>query len=152
MTLLIILVALALGLAAFEALAQAGRSGNGGPFDLALLGTYAWVLLVSLLGGFASFYQKVCAGHARWFNLGELAGELATSAIAGLITYWLARSGGVNEWMTAALIGIAGHMGSRAMFMLEKLLERWANRMVGASPAPMATREPARGTPGDRIE
>ncbi len=141
---LAVLVALVCALVAFDAFAQGG---GGGPFDIALLGTYAWVIGVAILGGCASFYQKVKSGQARWFNFSELVGELATSALAGVITYWLAQYGNLNPYLTAALIGIAGHMGSRALFMLEKMFERWAARTF-PSPAPLDP-EPVRGIPGD---
>jgi hypothetical protein len=143
--LIVVLVAVLLGLVAVDAWAQSPL--EKGPFDLALIGTYLWVVCVSVLGGCASFYQKVKAGQARWFNFSELVGELATSALAGIITYWLAQYANLNGWLTAAMIGIAGHMGSRALFMLEKLFERWVARSVGNGP--VAPPEPARGTPGD---
>lgn len=131
------IVALAFGLAAFDAWAQVVRTSDHGPFDPALLATYAWVIGVSMLGGIASFYGKVKSGHARWVNLGEFLGELVTSAIAGLITYWFCRAAGVNEWWMAAFVAIAGHMGTRALFMLEKVLERWAARFGVTSGPPL---------------
>lgn len=141
----LLVVGVAIGMAAFAVYAQVTRV-EGGPFDLGLMWTYAWIVGVSMLGGFASFYQKVRKGQARWVNLGELLGELVTSALAGLLTYWLCRASGVSEWMTAAFVGIGGHMGSRALFVLERLLERWLERLGGngnvTPPAP-------RGAPGD---
>jgi hypothetical protein len=124
--LLAVLVALLLALVTSNVWAQSAPM--KGPFDLALVSTYLWVIGVSLLGGAASFYQKVKAGQARWFNFAEFVGEMATSALAGILTYWLCEYAGLNPWLKAAFIGIAGHMGSRALFMLEKVFERWAAR------------------------
>jgi hypothetical protein len=119
---------------AFDVLAA---SGDRGPFDPALFATYGWVLGIAMLGGAAQFYRKVKAGQARAFNLAELIGELVTSAIAGLITFWLCRWAGVNDWAMCAMSAIAGHMGSRALFLLEQVFERWLNRTFGnAAPAP----------------
>lgn len=118
MTILLLVIAVALGLAVFDALAQ--TTTRGGPFDLALIGTYAWVTAIAALGGLASFHRKVRDGEARWLNITELLGELVTSAVAGLLTYWMCRYAEINEWLAAALIGVSGHMGSRAIFMLEK--------------------------------
>ena len=117
------LIPLALTLmTAFPAWAQAvARS----PFDPALLWTYAWVIGISALGGLAAFYRKVREGKARAFNVVELVGEFVVSAFAGVVTYWFCQAGAVNEWLTAAFIGIAGHMGSRAIFIFEQALERW---------------------------
>lgn len=149
MPLLLLVAAVALGLAAFDVFGQVLRT-TGGPFDPALLVTYGWVVLISLLGGVASFYGKVKAGKTRWINLGEFVGELCTSALAGLLMYWMCRWSGLNEWLTAAFVGVAGHMGSRALFLLEKVLERWLERFT-APAAPQAP-TPQRGTPGDRLE
>jgi hypothetical protein len=148
MILLAVLVAVALTLVAFDVWAQA--SGTKGPFDLALIGTYLWVIAVALLGGAASFYQKVKAGQARWFNFAEFVGEMTTSALAGVLTFWLCEYASLNPWLQAAFIGIAGHMGSRALFMLEKMFERWAARSFGNGGGHVHAPEPAvRGTPGD---
>lgn len=150
MTLLFaVLVAAALLLAAFDVLAQAG---DKGPFDLGQIGTYAWVVTISMLGGAAQFYRNVKAGRARPFNLAEFVGELLISGFAGFITYLLCKAGNVNPYITAAFVGIAGHMGSRAIFMGEQLLEKAASRFFGVTitlppPAPI---QPQTGAPGDQ--
>jgi hypothetical protein len=51
-----------------------------------------------------------------------------TSAFAGLITFWLCEWAVVHPLLTAALVGISGHMGSRAIFKLERLAERIADK------------------------
>ena len=84
--------------------------------------TYAWVIGLSALGGFVSFSRKMKAGNARVWNFVELIGELATSAFAGIITFWLCNAAGFQPLYTAACVGIAGHAGSRALFQFE----RWA--------------------------
>lgn len=84
--------------------------------------TYAWVFLLSMLGGVVSFNTKIRSGHSRPFNITELIGEIMTSAFAGLITFWLCEASGVPALIGAALVGISGHMGSRAIWYLE----RWA--------------------------
>lgn len=106
---------------------------SASPFDPALLFTYLWVVGISAMGGLASFYRKVKSGHTRWANLAELVGELVISASAGLITYWLTRWAGVNDWAAAAMVGISGHMGSRAFFLFEKVFEQWVERVFGAT-------------------
>lgn len=114
---------------AVDAMAQASVvTSSKGPFDLALVTTYGWVLALALMGGLASWARKVREGHARAFNVAELIGELLISGFAGLVTFMLCRWANVNEWLSAAFIGIAGHMGSRAIFLSEQLLERWFGR------------------------
>jgi len=85
--------------------------------------TYAWVFGLSALGGVVSFIRKFKEGHVRAFNFVEFVGELVTSAFAGVITFWLCEWAKIPPLMTAALVGIAGHMGSRAIFLLEKWVE-----------------------------
>jgi hypothetical protein len=96
---------------------------NDGPFRLSELVPLAWVFFVSALGGLASWVRKVRAGNVRVFNIVELIGELIVSAFAGLLTYWICRAAALDEWSTAAAVGIAGHMGSRALFLLENTIE-----------------------------
>lgn len=89
--------------------------------------TYAWVAGLSMLGGFVNFAAKCRAGKARPFNLIELVGELITSGFAGVITFFLCEAAGIGQLASAPLIGIAGHMGTRALF----LMERWAETKFG---------------------
>ena len=109
------------------ALAQASPRS---PFDPALFMTYLWVLAIAGLGGFASFYRKVKLGMSRWANLAELVGELTISALTGLITFWLGTAASLNEWVTAAMVAISGHMGSRAFFLFEKAFGTWLERVL----------------------
>lgn len=86
--------------------------------------TYAWVVVWSMLGGFVSWWGKVKAGEARPFNVAELVGEVATSAFAGITTFYICEWGGVDPLLSAVFIGIAGHMGTRFVFWVEKVLEK----------------------------
>jgi len=94
--------------------------------------TYGWVLLVSAAGGMVNFHRKMRDGAARPFNVTEFVGELFTSAFAGVITFWLCEWQGVAPLLSAALIAISGHMGSRAIFGIEKWAEkRYLGRLGG---------------------
>ncbi len=85
--------------------------------------TYAWVLGLSVLGGAAAFARKVKEGNARAWNFAEFLGEVVISALAGLVTFFLCEWSNFHPMLSAALIAIAGHMGSRAIFRFEGLLE-----------------------------
>lgn len=85
--------------------------------------TYAWVLLLSFWGGAVSFMRKLKAGEVRVFNVTELIGELVTSGFAGVITFYLCQWSNFPDLLTAALVGVSGHMGSRAIFHLENLFK-----------------------------
>ena len=84
--------------------------------------TYAWVFVLSVMGGLVAFLQKLRDGNARVFNLIEFTGELCTSAFTGVVTFYLCESAQFPPVLTAALVGISGHMGNRLLFLFEKYL------------------------------
>ena len=86
--------------------------------------TYAWVFALATLGGVVSFMRKLQHGHVRAFNVVEFIGEIVTSAFAGVITFWMCEHSGLSPLVTAAFVGISGHMGSRALFMAEGWLAK----------------------------
>jgi hypothetical protein len=85
--------------------------------------TWVMVIALAVLGGIVNFHRKVAQGIARRWNFAELLGELATSAFAGLLTALLCQYSQLSLTLTAALCGIAGHMGGRAIFHLEHFFE-----------------------------
>ena len=130
MTPLLAVVVLLMAVNAFAqsaAMPSLGRS----PFDLSLLAVYSWVVVIAMFGGAANFIRKVKSGQARAFNFVEFVGELVISAFAGIMTYWFCEWANVNPWLTAAFVGVSGHMGSRAIFMGEQTVERAWKRLTG---------------------
>lgn len=85
--------------------------------------TYTLVSILAAWGGIVNWIRKRKAGDTRPFNFTELIGEIITSAFAGVLTFWLCEWSGVPPLLTAAMIGISGHMGSRAIFQMEKWAE-----------------------------
>jgi hypothetical protein len=59
--------------------------------------------------------------------LGDRAGRLGW--LGQFITFWLCEAAQFNPLVTAALVGISGHMGSQAIYQLE----RWAQKRLGAT-------------------
>lgn len=102
---------------------EAGGSIEKAPETFSLI-TYLWVFGISMLGGAVSFLRKVKKGKTRMWNFMEFIGEIATSSFAGIITFYLCQAGNLSPLMTAALVGISGHMGSRALFRLEAFFMR----------------------------
>lgn len=86
--------------------------------------TYLWVILWSVLGGLVSWYGKIKAGVSRPFNIAELLGEISTSAFAGITTFYLCEWSNIDPLLSAVFIGIAGHMGTRFVFWMERLMEQ----------------------------
>lgn len=111
------------------------------PLDYTL-GQYAFTLGLALFAGLVSWVGKVRAGTIRAWYLMSLVGELSTSALAGLICFWFCEWRDFDPMVTAPLVGIAGHMGTRAIFLMEKAGERMAAKYWGVSvlttrPAPL---------------
>jgi hypothetical protein len=86
--------------------------------------TYAWVLFLSIWGGAVSFIRRVKAGDSRPHNLVEFIGEIVTSAFAGVITFYLCEAAGISGLVTAVLVATTGHMGTRAIYQIERLVEK----------------------------
>lgn len=97
---------------------------------------YGFMLGVALLGGVVSWYAKVRKGEAQAWNIMQLVGELATSAFAGLIAFWICEASGLSLSWTVPLVGIAGHMGTRAISTFENFAQKkWG---ADAPPTPPA--------------
>lgn len=103
---------------------------------------YGAVLAIALLGGVVSWAAKVRAGTLQVWNFMALVGELCTSALAGLLCFWLCEWQSLHPLLTAALIGISGHMGTRAITLAEAAAQRKFG--VTGGPAPL---DDAKGPP-----
>lgn len=88
--------------------------------------TYLWVFGLSAWGGLVSFNTKRRNGLVRPFNIMELLGEIAASAFAGIITFYICESAQISPLLEASFVGIAGHMGSRIIYQFE----RWAEKKL----------------------
>lgn len=95
------------------------RADTKGPLDYSLK-QYGLTLAIALLGGLVSWLAKVRKGEASPWNIMQLVGELCTSAFAGLMAFWLCEWSGAPSLLSAALTGIAGHMGTRAISVFEE--------------------------------
>ena len=84
--------------------------------------TIAWVVGLSIWGGTVNYIYKVNKYHLT-FSFFRFVGEITTAAFVGVITFLLCNASGLSLELTAALVGISGHMGTRALFLLEKKYE-----------------------------
>ena len=75
-------------------------------------------------GGAVSYFHNM-AKHGLRFSLFRLAMDVSTSAFVGVLTYLLCQATGISEGVTAAMVGISGHMGAKALMMLERKYERF---------------------------
>jgi hypothetical protein len=85
-----------------------------------------WYLSICMgvFGGLINWLAKVNKGVSRPFNVVELLGELFASGVVGLIVFMSCQANGISVALSAALSGVGGHMGTRLLFILEKLLEK----------------------------
>jgi predicted CDP-diglyceride synthetase/phosphatidate cytidylyltransferase len=86
--------------------------------------TYAWVMLLASWGGIVGYIRKVKDGLSPRFSLTEMIGEVVTSGFFGLLTFWAAQASGLDQLMTAVLVGISGHAGARTVFIVEKFIQK----------------------------
>lgn len=92
--------------------------------------TYAWVTIIAMWGGAAGYIRRVRLGLTSHFSVTEFIGELVTSSFFGILTFWLCEAGGVNPLLTAAFVGMSGHMGSRFMFLVSSLVTNKVNLKI----------------------
>lgn len=83
------------------------------------IGPYVSTIFLSLWGGIVNYIQSVRRG--RIFSWRELAFDLVTSSFAGLLTYYFCLTAGISDTMSAILIAISGHMGTRAISGFEAI-------------------------------
>lgn len=84
--------------------------------------TYIWVLGLSILGGTAHNISKIKNGTLKRFSIPEWIGDITISAFIGIVTFYLCEYAGFTPPLTAALVGIASHMGTRAIVIFERFL------------------------------
>lgn len=92
---------------------------------------YGFILGIALFGGLVGHHRKVKKGDVKASDLRALIGELSISAFAGLLAFWLCRYAGVPPLLEAATVGMAGHLGTKALDWAEELLRKRADRLVG---------------------
>lgn len=82
---------------------------------------YVWFALLALWGGTVSYISRVRRDNAP-FSFVELVGEWTISAFAGIMTALICQEMGFSLILTSALAGISGHMGGRAIYMMEQFV------------------------------
>jgi hypothetical protein len=101
--------------------AAAHAAGTRDPLELPLR-QYGAMLAAALLGGFVSWIGRVRAGQAA-VTAFSFVGEMCTSAFAGLLCFWTFEAWGIDRLYTIAAVGVAGHMGTRAIVLAERRLQ-----------------------------
>ncbi len=70
-----------------------------------------------------SYIQRIRLKHHK-FSFVELCFDLSISSFAGLLTYFFCQYAKVGGEMSAILIAVSGHMGTRAIASFERMRDR----------------------------
>ena len=84
---------------------------------------YFTTVFLSIWGSVVNHIQTIRSGKNK-FQPKELILDLIVSTFAGLLTFFFCKGAGVSETMSAVLIAISGHMGTRAIAGFETLYKR----------------------------
>lgn len=95
------------------------------------LAEYGLMLGVAILGGIVSWIRKVRAGEYPAWSLSQLVGEMATSAFAGLLTFWACEAYSLPPLLTACFAGMSGLASSKVLSLAEGFAQRRAERLLG---------------------
>lgn len=93
-------------------------------FDISLA-EYGLFVGIAVLGGLVNFLQHVANGrsaHCIRCIIVAFAADVSTSAFCGFLIFLAAQSLEFSDIVTALLSGVAGHMGTRLLFVSENLL------------------------------
>lgn len=85
--------------------------------------SYGWFVLMAFWGGTANYISRRNRDKTP-FSIIELAGEWSVSGFSGLITAYVCTDMGLSFALTSAAAGIGGHMGGRAIYLVEQVVIR----------------------------
>jgi len=96
---------------------------------------YLGLVGLALWGGTASHFSRM-KRLKQPFSTAELLGEWVICGFAGVMTMLFCQAYDINPALTGAFTGIAGHMGGRTLFLLER-------RFISKAPFMTEIQEPA---------
>lgn len=94
--------------------------------ELGLL-NYLWFIVLAIWGSTVSYLSKLQKRKGK-FSIIELIIEWIVSGFVGAITIMLCLRSGFDVYITGAVVGISGHMGSKAIVMLEVFVLTFAEK------------------------
>lgn len=93
--------------------------------------TYALVALWAVVGGTANYLHRVKSRKTNKFSLLEFSADALYSGFSGLLTFFACSAQEIDPMTTAALVGVAGHMGARLVYAVERFFVRAVERNSG---------------------
>jgi uncharacterized membrane protein len=85
-------------------------------------------IILSMWGGVASFARKIKMGAKP--SMAEFIGELVISGFCGIMVLMLGNAYQMDIYLIGAAAGIAGHMGSRGIFMAERWIDGKVKKII----------------------
>lgn len=86
--------------------------------------SWVWVVCFAVWGGTASYIGRIRRTKTP-FSFVELVGEWTISGFAGVVTGYFCLAAAFPLPLTMAFAGISGHMGGRAITLLEQRVSSW---------------------------
>lgn len=83
---------------------------------------YVGIVFLAGWAGIVNYLRRMRRMSVPKFSVVELISEVATSGFAGILVFWLCEAAGVLPLVTAATVGIAGHIGGRSLILIEDFL------------------------------
>jgi len=93
--------------------------------------TYIWVIVLAIWGGVTNNIRKLRDGSIKRFSVAELIGDIAISGFIGVITFYLCEYAELSELLTAALVGVSAHMGTKGLTLLENAAGKRLENIIG---------------------
>lgn len=84
---------------------------------------YLWAAALATWGGIVAYLQRVIEQDIP-FSFLRLIAEMLTSGFVGVLVYIACAGLNMGDMPTAVLVGISGHMGTRALVLLEQYYTR----------------------------
>jgi hypothetical protein len=94
------------------------------------LAPFLFALAISSLGGLVGYLNRIGKSGVS-FSLLRFATEVVTSGFVGIIAFEICDAANLGWSITAALVAISGHMGTRALFIIETITVKTLLRKYG---------------------
>lgn len=79
--------------------------------------------MLAAIGGAVQYFNKIDR-RGTPFSFAKFLLEVGTSGFVGIVSFELCDSAGFGWQMTAAIVAISGHMGAKALVIMENALIR----------------------------
>lgn len=87
---------------------------------------YLTTIALSAWGGTVNYLASLRKTGQK-FSFWRFVSEVVIASFAGVVTFFLCKHTSISDTMTAALVAISGHMGTRAIYGLENIYKRVFN-------------------------